>query len=85
MFGTCFGALFSRWVLSIADIFNPVGVFNGLFYLTFLSLKGINMSAQGIALRNQERFRIGKVHNVILKNGILSVVLHSSQIPNWKT
>jgi len=57
VFETCFGVPFSRRVLPIADLFNPVGAFNSLFYLTFLFLKGINMSAQGIALRQQDRFR----------------------------
>ncbi len=51
VFETSIGFPFSRWVLPIADIFNPVGVFKWLFYLTFLSLKGINMSAQGDVLR----------------------------------
>jgi hypothetical protein len=47
-------------VLPVADIFNLVWGYQLVVLLTFLSLKGINISAQGIALRHQDRFRTPK-------------------------
>jgi hypothetical protein len=62
---TCFGLPFSRWVLPIADGCNPFRGIKIRFYLTFLSLKGINMSAQGIALRHQDRYKTSQDYPIV--------------------
>jgi len=65
---------FSRWVLPIADICNPFGVLKIGFYLTFLSLKGIHTSAQGTALRHQDKFRTSTVLNEKSRQKSLKVI-----------